>query len=132
MNKMNKEQEIAVLQSLVGDTYFNQFFGKQDIDRMCENIKNDFAIEMGCQFNQKAAIFQQQVKEEQKKQIEIKQNFVRGVISDFEGDIPMEVYDRLVEEAGLLFIINFKREWHYELTDNEIDWMIEELNNVRV
>ena len=46
---MRKQEEIQVLQSLKGDTYFAQKFGS-DIDQMCENIKNDFPIEMGCVF----------------------------------------------------------------------------------
>lgn len=46
---MRKQEEIQVLQSLKGDTYFAQKFGS-DIDQMCENIKNDFPIEMGCMF----------------------------------------------------------------------------------
>lgn len=52
---MNKETEIKTLQSLKGDTYFAQFFNSHDIDQMCENIKNDFAIELNCQFNEKVA-----------------------------------------------------------------------------
>lgn len=44
---MDKQSEIKVLQSLKGDTYFNQFFSKDEIDAMCENIRNDFGIEYG-------------------------------------------------------------------------------------
>lgn len=124
---MDKKQEIAVLQSLVGDTYFNQFFSKHDIDQMCENIKNDFPIEMCCQFYQKAAALQQQVEEEKAKQEEIYRNYAMGLIDDFGGDIPEEIHDRLVESVGELFIINYKREQDYDLSDNEIDWMIEQL-----
>ena len=52
---MDKETEIKTLQSLKGDTYFAQFFKSCDIDQMCENIKNDFPIELNCQFDQKAS-----------------------------------------------------------------------------
>ena len=41
---MTKQEEIDILQSLKGDTYFAQFFGSKDIDQMCQNINNDFAI----------------------------------------------------------------------------------------
>ena len=51
---MTKQEEIDILQSLKGDTYFAQFFGSKDIDQMCQNINNDFAIEGGCGFSQKA------------------------------------------------------------------------------
>ena len=44
---MTKQEEIDILQSLKGDTYFAQFFGSKDIDQMCQNINNDFAIEGG-------------------------------------------------------------------------------------
>ena len=44
---MEKAKEIRLLQSLKGDTYFAQFFGDEQIDVMCENIKNDFPIELG-------------------------------------------------------------------------------------
>lgn len=44
---MEKVKEIELLQSLKGDTYFAQLFGDQQIDAMCENIKNDFPIELG-------------------------------------------------------------------------------------
>ena len=44
---MEKAKEIELLQSLKGDTYFAQLFGDQQIDAMCENIKNDYPIELG-------------------------------------------------------------------------------------
>lgn len=126
---MDKKQEIAVLQSLVGDTYFNQFFGKHDIDQMCENIKNDFPIETDCQFYQKAVFLQQKVEEEKAKQKEIYRNYAKGLIDDFDGDIPEEIHDRLVDSVGELFIIDYKREQDYGLSDDEIDWMIDELKS---
>lgn len=44
---MEKVKEIELLQSLKGDTYFAELFGDQQIDVMCENIKNDHPIELG-------------------------------------------------------------------------------------
>lgn len=44
---MEKVKEIELLQSLKGDTYFAQLFGDEQIDAMCENIRNDFPIEHG-------------------------------------------------------------------------------------
>lgn len=55
---MTKQEEIDILQSLKGDTYFAQFFGSKDIDQMCQNISNDFAIEGGCGFSQKLLPFE--------------------------------------------------------------------------
>lgn len=44
---MTKTEEIKVLQSLKGDTYFAQVFPNKVIDQMCENIKMDFALDNG-------------------------------------------------------------------------------------
>lgn len=44
---MEKVKEIELLQSLKGDTYFAQLFGNQQIDAMCQNIRNDYPIEYG-------------------------------------------------------------------------------------
>lgn len=44
---MTKTEEIKVLQSLKGDTYFAQVFPSKVIDQMCENIKMDFALDNG-------------------------------------------------------------------------------------
>jgi len=128
---MDKKQEIQILQSLKGDTYFQDFFGAHDIDQMCENIKNDFGLEYCCQFYQKASIYEQQVQEEKKKAKESKQNFVKGLIADFEGAIPSNIYDRLLDAVGQLFIINFRREQGYPLTEAEIDWLVSEMNKIR-
>lgn len=44
---MEKAKEIELLQSLKGDTYFAQLFGDEQIDAMCQNIRNDYPIECG-------------------------------------------------------------------------------------
>jgi hypothetical protein len=121
---MDKSKEIEILQSLKGDTYFQDFFGTHDIDQMCENIRNDFGLEYCCQFYQKAAIFEQKVNDTEKKSKENTENFVRGLIDDFDGHIPSEIYDRLEDAVGKLFIINWKRQQEYPLTEEEIDWLV--------
>lgn len=121
---MDKSKEIEILQSLKGDTYFQDFFGTHDIDQMCENIRNDFSLEYCCQFYQKAAIFEQKVNDTEKKAKENTENFVRGLIDDFDGHIPSEIYDRLEDAVGKLFIINWKRQQEYPLTEEEIDWLV--------
>lgn len=44
---MDASQEIKILQSLKGDTYFAQVFKPETIDAMCENIRRDFMIDCG-------------------------------------------------------------------------------------
>lgn len=53
---MEKVKEIELLQSLKGDTYFAQFFGNNQIDAMCKNIKNDYPIELGLNFFENSPI----------------------------------------------------------------------------
>lgn len=61
---MDKETEIKHLRALGnGDTYFAQFFKSADIEQMAQNIKNDFPIEYGCQFNAKADSLKNSLKE---------------------------------------------------------------------
>lgn len=44
---MEASEEIKILQSLKGDTYFAQVFKPDTIDAMCENIRRDFMIDCG-------------------------------------------------------------------------------------
>ena len=64
---MEKVKEIELLQSLKGDTYFAQFFGDNQIDAMCENIKNDYPIELGLNFFENSPIVKENA--ELKKQL---------------------------------------------------------------
>lgn len=80
---MTKEQEISVLQSLKGDTYFADFFGASDIDQMCENIKHDFKIEHCCQFYQKADYYRFKMEEGIKKSSATIHEFVKELIFSF-------------------------------------------------
>lgn len=53
---MEKAKEIELLQSLKGDTYFAQLFGDEQIDAMCENIRNDYPIECGLDLFQESQV----------------------------------------------------------------------------
>ena len=129
LRAMDKKQEISVLQSLKGDTYFAQFFGGLDIDLMCQNIQNDYPIELGCQFNKKAELKEQEMHEQQLKNIERIDNLVRAMIDSCQGDMNDQMYETLVNEVGKLFIIKYKRHQGYPLTDKEIDYMIAFMDN---
>lgn len=59
---MEKTKEIELLQSLKGDTYFAQLFGDEQIDAMCENIRNDFPIECGLKLFQESPVAKESVK----------------------------------------------------------------------
>lgn len=59
---MEKAKEIELLQSLKGDTYFAQLFGDEQIDAMCQNIRNDFPIECGLKLFQASPVARENVK----------------------------------------------------------------------
>lgn len=115
---MTKEQEIQILQSLKGDTYFAQFFG-EDIDTMCNNISNDFPIEMGCKFNAKREEFANRMKAVRDEHREMMHNIAEYLVEteDINGTA-----DKLV---GMMNVIKIKRKLEIKLNQDEIDFLIE-------
>lgn len=126
---MTKQEEIDILQSLKGDTYFAQFFGSKDIDQMCQNISNDFAIEGGCEFSQKAEALER-INADLKKEFQQKiHNFGMELIKVLDKGYDEHAIYRLVEgEVGIDAIIKFKRKNDLSLTDKEIDYMVSKLS----
>lgn len=125
---MTKQEEIDILQSLKGDTYFAQFFGSKDIDQMCQNINNDFAIEGGCGFNQKAEALER-INADLKKEIQQKiYDLGMELIKDLDKGFDEDTIYQLVEgEVGIDAIIKFKRKNNLDITDKELDYMISKL-----
>lgn len=125
---MTKQEEIDILQSLKGDTYFAQFFGSKDIDQMCQNINNDFAIEGGCGFNQKAEDLERinadLKKEIQQKIYDLGMELIKDLDKGFDEDA---IYQLVKGEVGVDAIIKFKRKNDLELTDKEIDYLVSKL-----
>lgn len=126
---MTKQEEIDILQSLKGDTYFAQFFGSKDIDQMCQNINNDFAIEGGCGFNQKAEALERinadLKKEIQQKIYDLGMELIKDLDKGFDEDA---IYQLVKGEVGVDAIIKFKRKNDLELTDKEIDYLVSKLS----
>ncbi len=116
---MTREQEIATLQSLNRDTYFAQYFG-QDIDQMCRNIDNDFPIEMGCRFNEKAEEARS-LKAELK---ETKETTVRKIIEYANPACDNELYHYCESLTSRLFVIETKRKAGLPLFQEEIDFLL--------
>lgn len=125
---MTKQEEIDILQSLKGDTYFAQFFGSKDIDQMCQNINNDFAIEGGCGFNQKAEALERinadLKKEIQQKIYDLGMELIKVLDKGFDKDA---IYQLVEGEVGIDAIIKFKRKNNLDITDKELDYMISKL-----
>lgn len=125
---MTKQEEIDILQSLKGDTYFAQFFGSKDIDQMCQNINNDFAIEGGCGFYQKAEALER-INADLKKEIQQKihdlgMELIKDLDKGFDEDT---IYQLVKGEVGVDAIIKFKRKNDLKLTDKEIDYLVSKL-----
>lgn len=125
---MTKQEEIDILQSLKGDTYFAQFFGSKDIDQMCKNINNDFAIEGGCVFSQKAEALERinaDLKKEFHQKIhDLGMELIKILDKGFDEDA---IYQLVEGEVGIDAIIKFKRKNDLSLTDKEIDYMVSKL-----
>lgn len=125
---MTKQEEIDILQSLKGDTYFAQFFGSMDIDQMCQNINNDFAIEGGCGFIQKAVALEKNnadLKKEYKQKIyDLGMEIIKILDRGFDEDA---IYQLVEGEVGIDAIIKFKRKNNLDITDKELDYMISKL-----
>lgn len=126
---MKKSEEIQALKSLKGDTYFAIFFG-EDIDQMCENIRNDHPIEFNCKFAEKFNEAREELHSQHMNHKEEIKQFVRDILDDCFGCPSSEVYEILVKKVGRMFIINYKREKDYTLTDDEIDFLIHKVNEL--
>ena len=127
---MTKQDEIEVLQSLKGDTYFSQFFTSNDIDQMCQNIRNDFPIELGCQFTMAAESFKKQLSESKaENESAIKKNIFQ-IIDLYNGNVPADLYKVLSSQIDIKDIINHKREMNYSLNVIEIEYLVTLMNNL--
>lgn len=121
---MDKNQEIKILRSLKGDSYFSQFFNDHDIEQMCENVKNDYPIEFYCQFNAKAASLEQQLRQAKLEAINREEEMVANFIKLNRGTFTDEFYHHCAQKVGKLFIIKCKREAMMPLSEAELDYLI--------
>lgn len=127
---MTKQEEIKHLMALMGDkrgdTYFNQFFSKDDIEQMMENIKDDFAIEMGCSFTEKAKELEKKLHEEQKAHDQDMLDFVAELlVTEVQGGNSLNV---AMKKIGMDNTIKIKRKNKIPLSDEEIDYLVSKLD----
>lgn len=127
---MTKQQKIMHLMALMGDkrgdTYFNQFFSKDDIEQMMENIKNDFAIEMGCSFVKKAEVLEKKLQEEQKAHDQDMLDFVEDIlVTEYRGGNSLNV---ATEKIGMDNIIKIKHKNKIALSEEELDYLVSKLD----
>lgn len=127
---MTKEEEIKHLMALMGkgcgDTYFNQFFSICDIERMIQNIKDDFAIEMGCSFVKKAEVLEKKLHEEQKAHDQDMLDFVEDIlVTEYRGGNSLNV---ATEKIGMDNTIKIKRKNKIPLSEEELDYLVSKLD----
>lgn len=123
---MKKQEEIQVLQSLKGDTYFAQKFGS-DIDQMCENIKNDFPIEMGCVFMTETEALKKALAETKKNADENLLAFAQEIILNICNYDDDEVYKTVKSYIGIEAVIKYKYSQDIELNEEEIKYLVGKL-----
>lgn len=124
---MTKQEEIKIIQSLKGDTYFSQYFGSVDIDTMCENIKNDFPIELNCSFNKKAEVLEKELvtqRESSKKKLA---SFANNIITAMYSNEGADIYKVVENCIGIDAIIKFKFSQKIELNYEEIEYLVGKL-----
>ena len=127
---MTKEEEIKHLVALIGngcgDTYFNQFFSICDIERMIQNIKNDFAIEMGCSFVKKSEVLEKKLYEEQKAHYQDMLDFVEEMlITEAQGGNSLNV---AIKKIGMDNTIKIKYKNEIALSEEEIDYLVSKID----
>lgn len=127
---MTKQEEIMHLMALMGDkrgdTYFNQFFSKDDIEQMMENIKDDFAIEMGCSFTEKAKELEKKLHEEQKAHDQDMLDFVADLlVTEARGGNSLNV---AMAKIGMDNTIKIKRKNKIPLSEEELDYLVSKLD----
>lgn len=127
---MTKEEEIKHLMALMGkgcgDTYFNQFFSICDIEQMIQNIKDDFAIEMGCSFVKKAEVLEKKLQEEQKVHDQDMLDFVEDIlVTEYRGGNSLNV---ATEKIGMDNTIKIKRKNKIPLSEEELDYLVSKLD----
>ena len=127
---MTKQEEIKHLMALMGDkrgdTYFNQFFSKDDIEQMMENIKDDFAIEMGCSFTEKAEELEKKLHKEQIAHDQDMLDFVENLlVTEAQGGNSLNV---AMKKIGMDNTIKIKRKNNIALSEEEIDYLVSKLD----
>lgn len=141
---MTATQEIELLQSLKGDTYFAQVFKPETIDAMCENIRKDFPID--CDVN----IFEN-CHEATKARSEVR--ILKGLLDERENEVEdlrqqkdtmvdflidqastssdsstkKQIYEKAAEIIGDKEVIRRKIKFGYSLNNHDLDWLLNNL-----
>ena len=130
---MKKQDEIQILQSLKGhgkeETFFGGYFKDDDIDKMCENIKNDYPIELDTNFNKKSEVMERKLVEERKKADEDMMSFIGDILIKIDNGDTDLIYDIIKNKIGIGSILRCKHDRGIDFSKEEIEWMFNKSKN---
>lgn len=125
MATITKAKEIEILKSLIGDTYFDDYFSTEDIETMCYNIKNDLPLGLDCMFTKKADIAEKKLSDERKtakqKMLDLAEKMITEEYADGNS------FRFLEDEVGLDAIIKIKHKNNIPLNNAELDYLVSKL-----
>lgn len=93
---------------------------------MCQNISNDFPLELGCNFSKKAEVLEKKLHKEQKAHDQDMLDFVETLlVTEANGGNSLRVAR---EEIGMDNTIKIKRKNKIVLSEEEIDYLVSKLD----
>ena len=126
MATITKAKEIEILKSLIGDTYFNDYFSTEDIETMCYNIKNDLPLGLDCMFTKKSDIAEKKLSDERKTAKQKMLDLAEKMITEeYAGG---NSFRFLEDEVGLDAIIKIKHKNNITLNNAELDYLVSKLD----
>lgn len=121
---ITKVKEISLFQSLMySEGYLYEFF-KNDIAQIISNINNDFPIDMNCSF-QSVDSLKEIEKDLRKKYRSDEDERVNSLCESMLTQDSKDLYLRVVKEIGLNETIKMKRKLGIQITDEEIDFLLD-------
>lgn len=127
---LTREQEIEVLQSLKGDTYFAYAYGGDaGIDKMCENIRNDYPLDLGSEHEQLIAELHKEKREaverERLKTYSLVEQAAKGGMLD---DPSTDFYTFCANAVGQSQLIKMKLSYQRIITDTEVKNLLDTID----
>ena len=123
---MEKTKEIELLQSLKGDTYFAQLFGDQQIDAMCENIKNDYPIELGLNLFEGTSIAKEnaELRKQLTRHVNLEESAAKDILIKANEHMDYSLVDIATRLIGYEKCLAIKLQTAVPLTDEDRDTLV--------
>jgi predicted deacetylase len=124
----DKGQEMKAIRHLVEmDGYFAEYF-KCDLEKMIENIKNDYPIEMDTKIANTIEYFQKRGDDLVIKHTNEIIDLVDTLLCVHEETGNARLYERAVEKIGRVNVIKRKHVIGLKITCNEIDFLLKNVS----